>query len=233
MSDRKEGQAEAQAAPASSKPLIEGIDMLNPGDPSFERNAEILQNFSIKRNVLNLFARSRGLFPPIMSTLSALLDGRTRTVPILDYQLVVLRMAGTVGAEYLFGINEPVSRTNGMGDEKIEALRNGLKAEELFAMQVWSERQQCIITLVDESVATWTNKEETIRWAQSLMTDDEVVELFIVLGFYSMIARLTRSLRVQKDAPIPGLEQAIETNITKNEADVRTKPGPAQTDAVL
>jgi alkylhydroperoxidase family enzyme len=215
MSDAKVTQT------ARSKPLIEGIDMLNPGDPSLERNAEILRNFSIKRNVFNLFARSRGLFPPIMDTLNALLDGKTRTIQILDYQLVVLRMTSTVGAEYLFGINEPVSRVNGMGDEKIEALRKGLKSEELFAMQTWSERQQCIITLVDESIATWTNKEETILWAQSLMTDDEIVELFIVLGFYSMIARLTKSLAVQKDSPIPGLEEAIRTNITKNKSDAK------------
>lgn len=204
---------------ANSKALIDGLDMINP-DVTHERNAEILRNFPIKRNVFNLFARSRGLFPPIMDTLSALLDGQTRTIQILDYQLVVLRMTATVGAEYLFGINEPVSRVNGMGDEKIDALRKALKSDELFAMGTWSERQQCIITLVDESVATWTNKEETIRWAQSLMTDDEVVELYIVLGFYSMIARMTRGLKVQKDPPIPGLSQTIVQSITKNETEL-------------
>lgn len=215
---------------ASSKALIDGLDMFNP-DASHERNAEILRNFSIKRNVFNLFARSRDLFPPIMNTLNALLDGQTRTIQILDYQLVVLRMTATVGAEYLFGINEPVSKVNGMGDEKIDALRKGLKSDELFAMGIWSERQQCIITLVDESVATWTNKEETIRWAQSLMTDDEVVELYIVLGFYSMIARMTRGLRVQKDPPIPGLSQAIVQNITKNGTELQGEKGELDTTA--
>ncbi|OQE36974.1 hypothetical protein PENCOP_c011G03424 [Penicillium coprophilum] len=215
--------AEATAAPG--KALIDGLDMFNP-DASHERNAEILRNFSIKRNVFNLFARSKGLFPPIMDTLNALLDGQTRTIQILDYQLIVLRMTSTVGAEYLFGINEPVSKVNGMGDEKIEALRKGLKSEELFAMGTWSERQQCIITLVDESIATWTNTEETIQWAQSLMSDDEVVELYIVLGFYSMIARMTRGLRVQKDAPIAALGQAIVQNITKNAADGREDGKP-------
>lgn len=210
--------AEATAAP--ERALIDGIDMFNP-DAAHKTNAEILRNFSIKRNVFNLFARSTGLFPPIMDTLNALLDGQRRTIQILDYQLVVLRMTSTVSAEYLFGINEPVSRVNGMGDEKIEALRKGLKSEELFAMGTWSERQQCIITLVDESIATWTNTEETIQWARSLMSEDEVVELYIVLGFYSMIARMTRGLRVQKDAPIAGLGQAIVQNITKNAADSR------------
>lgn len=204
--------------------------MLNP-DAAHERNAEILRNFSIKRNVFNMFARSRGLFPPIMDTLNAILDGQTRTIQILEYQLVVLRMTGIVGAEYLFGINEPVSRVNGMGDEKIDALRKGLKSEELFAMGIWSERQQCIITLVDESVATWTNNEETIRWAQSLMTDDEVVELYIILGFYSMIARMTRGLRVQKDAPIQGLSQTIVQNITKNEME--RQGGKAQSETAV
>lgn len=215
--------AEAPAAP--EKALIDGLDMFNP-DASHERNAEILRNFSIKRNVFNLFARSRGLFPPIMDTLNALLDGQTRTIQILDYQLVVLRMTSIVGAEYLFGINKPVSMVNGMGDKKIEALRKGLKSAELFAMGIWSERQQCIITLVDESIATWTNTEDTIQWARSLMSDDEVVELYIVLGFYSMIARMTRGLRVQKDAPIAGLGQAIVQNITKNAADSREDRKP-------
>ncbi|KAL8936305.1 MAG: hypothetical protein Q9216_004999 [Gyalolechia sp. 2 TL-2023] len=213
-----------------SRALIDGLDMFNP-DPLHEKNAEILRNFSIKRNVLNLFARSKGLFPPIISTLSALLDGQSRTIQILDYQLVVLRMSATVGAEYLFGINEPVSRVNGMGDEKIDALRRGLTSSELFAMGVWSERQQCIITLVDESVATWTNTEETIRWAQSLMTDDEVVEIYIVLGFYSMIARITRGLRVQKDPPIPGLKQTIVQNITRNETELQGDPAQVDTAA--
>ncbi|KAJ5257135.1 hypothetical protein N7478_013239 [Penicillium angulare] len=111
-----------------------------------------------------------------MDTLNALLDGETRTIQILDYQLDVLRMAST------------------------------------------SERQQCIITLVDESIATWTNTDETIQWTRSLMSDDEVVELYIVLGFYSMIARMTRSLKVQKDALIADQSQAIVQNVTKNAA---------------
>jgi hypothetical protein len=215
MSDAKETTSSQEPL---SEALINGIDMHNP-DTTHERNADILRNFSIKRNVFNLFARSPGLFPPIMDTLSALLDGKTRIIQILDYQLVVLRMTGLVGAEYLFGINEPVSRVNRMGEEKIEALRRGLKSEQLFATGIWSERQQCIITLVDESVATWTNTEETIRWVQSLMSDDEVVELYIVLGFYSMIARMTRGLRVQKDPPIPNLSKTIVQNITKNEKE--------------
>ena len=156
-----------------------------------------------------------------MDTLNALLDGQTHTIRILDYQLVVLRISATVGAEYLFGINEPVSKVNCIGDKKIEALRKCLKSDELFAMGIWSERQQCIITLVDKSVATWTNEGETIRWAQSLMTDDEVVELCILLGYYSMIARMRKGLRVQKDPPIKGLSQAIVQNITKTEAELR------------
>ncbi|EAL92062.1 hypothetical protein V6Z96_001383 [Aspergillus fumigatus] len=207
--------------PATSHPLIHGIDIYNP-DPVHERNAELLRAFPIDRNVFRLFARSSGLFPPILDTLNALLDGKTRTIQILDYQLVVLRMTGLVGAEYLFGINEPVSRVHGMGDERIEALRKGLKSEELFAMGIWSERQQCIITLVDESVATWTNTEETVAWAKTLMTDDEIVEVFIVLGFYSMIARITRGLRVQKDKPIPHLNQSIVEKITKNSNDLQS-----------
>lgn len=210
----------------SLHPLVHGIDIHNP-DPVHERNAELLRNFPIDRNVFRLFARSPGLFPPILDTLNALLDGKTRTINILDYQLVVLRMTGLVEAEYLFGINEAVSRVHNMGDERIEALRKGLKAEELFAMGIWSERQQCIISLVDESVATWTNTEETVAWAKTLLTDDEIVEVFIVLGFYAMIARITRGLRVQTDKPIPHLNQSIVEKITQNNRELELNQAPA------
>ena len=202
----------------SGKALIEGIDIHNP-DALHEENAEILRRFPFERHMFALLARSRGLFPPLWDWLHRLLDGNTRTIQVLDYQLVVLRMAGTVGADYLFSINAPVSKAFEMGAEKIEALGKGLKSEELFAMGIWSERQQCIITLVDESIATFTNKEETIAWAKSQMTDDEVVELFIVLGMYSMLARLTRGLRVQPDPPVPHLEQTARRDITKNADD--------------
>lgn len=199
----------------TGKALIEGIDIHNPDD-LHQENAEILRKFPFERHMFTLLARSKGLFPPLWDWLHRLLSGKTRTIHVLDYQLVVLRMTGTVGAEYLFSINEPVSKAFEMGAEKIDALRKGLKSEELFAMGSWSERQQCIITLVDESLATFTNKEETITWAKTLMTDDEVVELIIVLGMYSMLARLTRGLRVQPDPPIPNLEQTALRAITKN-----------------
>lgn len=203
---------------ATGKALIEGIDIHNP-EPHHAENAEILRKFPFERHMFALLARSKGLFPPLWDWLHRLLDGKTRTVGLLDYQLVVLRMAGTVGADYLFSINEPVSRVFEMGADKIDALRKGLKSEELFAMGIWTERQQCIITLVDESLASFTNKEETITWAKSLMSEDEVVELFIVLGMYSMLARMTKGLRVQPDPPIPHLEQTATRAFTKNAND--------------
>lgn len=51
------------------------------------------------------------------------------------------------------------------------------------------------------------------------MTEDEVVEIFIVLGFFSTIARMTKALKTPKDAEIPHLSQAITMTITRNETD--------------
>ena len=202
----------------SNYPLIEGIDIHN-ADVAHEANAAFLRNFPIDRNVFRLYARSTGTFLPIMETLDAILNGDKRTIQLLDYQLIVLRMTGLIKAEYLFGINEPISRINGLGDDKIEALRKGLTSKELIAMGVWTERQQCILTLVEESIRTYDNDEETIRWAKRIMSDDEVVECFIVLGFYTTIARMTKGLRVQKDPVIPHLSQAIVDTITKNDKE--------------
>ncbi|OJI81043.1 hypothetical protein ASPTUDRAFT_32486 [Aspergillus tubingensis CBS 134.48] len=203
---------------AAKYPLIEGIDIHNPS-PTHEANAAFLRSFPIDRAVFRLYARSPGTFLPIMSVLDSILSGEKRTIQLLDYQLIVLRMTGLINAEYLFGINEPISRLNGLGDDKIEALRKGLSSKELIAMGTWTERQQCLLTLVEESIRTYDNNEETILWAKRVMTDDEVVECFVVLGFYTTIARMTKGLRVQKDPVIPHLETAIVDTITKNEKD--------------
>lgn len=208
------------AAPdaAQQQALIEGIDIHN-ADDAHQTNAAALRMFPFQRNIFNLLARSTGLFPPFMGTILAICNGKTRTIPLLDYQLIILRLSGSLGAEYEFSVNEPVARVYELGDQKIEALRKGLKSEELFAMGVWSERQQCIITLVDESLATYTNKEETVLWAKKLITEDQIVEVYIVLGMFSTIARITRGLRVQQDPPIENLDKFIRDGVTKNAND--------------
>ena len=217
---------------AKTPPVFQGITGPAPGpaalvtglDPdnvpsSHEGSGKILQMFPIRRNIFNLLARSH-TFPHLMRTLGAIFNGQERTVPLLDYQLVVLRLAGSLDAAYEFDVNEPVARVFDMGEDKIAALKKGLPTRDMLALGIWSERQQCLITLVDESLATYSNKEETIEWAKSLMTEDEIVEIYVVLGLFTLIARITKGLKVQMDGEIPGLAEKIPKGVTKNAKDV-------------
>jgi hypothetical protein len=42
---------------------------------------------------------------------------------------------------------------------------------------------------------------EAIAWAQKLLSDDEIVEVFITLDFFSVVARMTIGLRAQQEPP--------------------------------
>ncbi|KAF2836606.1 hypothetical protein M501DRAFT_1059993 [Patellaria atrata CBS 101060] len=206
------------APPPAGKQAIACLDP-NNCPATHEACGKVLNFFPFRRNIFELLARSSGSFPHLMRTLGSIFNGAERTIPLLDWQLIVLRVAGSLDAAYEFDVNEPVARVYEMGDDKIQALKDGLNTEDILKMGIWSERQQCIITLVDESLATYTNKESTIEWAKKLMTEDEVVECFIVLGLYAMIARITRGLRVQIDPEIPGLDGFIRKGVTKNARD--------------
>lgn len=199
--------------------LVPYIDPENP-DAAHEANAAICRKFPVRRNIFLLLANSPGLFGPFMGVLYAIFNGKTRTIPLLEYQLVVLRVAGSLDSEYEFEVNEPVARVHGMPAEKIEALRKkSATTEETLKHGFWTERERCVIKLVDEQLASYTNAEETILEAQKLMSNTDLVEILMVLGVFAIIARVTRALKIDSDGEIPGLDDFIRVGVTKNARD--------------
>ena len=200
------------------KTLVPYVDPENP-DAAHEANVAICRMFPFRRNVFLLLANSPGLFGPFMSVLFGIFNGKTRTIPLLEYLLVVLRVAGSLRADYEFEVNRPVARVYGMSAEKIDALYKGGKTEEILGLDLWVERERLVIKLVDEQLATYTNTEETILAARKLMTDSELVEIFIVLGMYCIIARITKAVKIDDDGEIAGLDDFIRAGVTKNARD--------------
>lgn len=81
----------------------------------------------------------------------------------------------------------------------------------------WTDRQRVILRVVDEQLATYTNTPGTIRDAVEMLGHAELVEVLIILGTYSTLARIINGLRIDDDQPIrpDGLEDMLRASVTQ------------------
>ncbi|PLB53812.1 hypothetical protein P170DRAFT_504726 [Aspergillus steynii IBT 23096] len=174
---------------------------------------EKLNILPFRRNILYTVAQSRGLGPHFLGLIGACFDGGQRSLPELDWQLIVLRVAKNLDCKYEWDVNVPVAEVHGMPREKIKSIGRTLED----GKGPWTERDRILIRLVDEQLARYTNKEETVRQALGILNEGELVEVLIVIGVYAVLARLIKGLRVDDDPPIRGLKDLIRRSITATE----------------
>ncbi|KAL1962641.1 hypothetical protein VTN77DRAFT_9355 [Rasamsonia byssochlamydoides] len=178
--------------------------------------AAAITHLPYRRNIFYLLGHSHGAFPRLMGVYASFFDGNRRTLPLLEWQLVVLRISAVLDAAYEWDVNAPVARLNGMPEEKLDALKRtaGQGEDALNGEPTFSARDRAILKLVDEQLATYNNSETTVNEAKALLSVEEVVEIYIVLGVYVLIARITKALRIDLDGEIPGLEEHLRKVVT-------------------
>lgn len=190
------------------------IPYLNTEDAPPEVRAA-LTHIPYRRNIFHLLGHSHGGFPRLMGVYANFFDGERRILPLLDWQLVVLRVSAVLDAQYEWEVNAPVARIHGMPEAKLAALRR--TAHDTFAVAVeplFSPRDRAILNLVDEQLTSYTNTEAVVEDAKRVLSVEELVECYIVLGVYVLIARITKGLRIDLDGEIPGLEENLKKVVT-------------------
>lgn len=193
--------------PFRTTSLIPYVDAANAA-PAVRDKLKVLP---FRRNIFLLLGHSSGLFPPLMGVIGGCFDSNVRRLPLLDWQLIVLRTATMLGAQYEYDVNIPVARVYGMDQAKVDAIDAKMSAEEVKdGKGPWTVRDRIILRIVDEQLATYTNEEETILAARKILTVEELVEVLIILGTYALIARVIRGLKIDDDAEIPGLEEMLK-----------------------
>lgn len=157
-------------------------------------------------NVFATLARHRRLFRRWLAFAGALMPGGR--LPRRDSELVILRVAHRCRCDYEWHHHVRLGRLAGLSAEEIEAAQTGPAAA------ILDQRQRAILCAVDElhdgqdiGEATW----QELRRAG--LGDDDLVELCLLAGHYTMLAGTLNSLRVQPDAlpdgpPSPALRLA-------------------------
>jgi AhpD family alkylhydroperoxidase len=114
-------------------------------------------------------------------------------LPRADTELVILRVAHNSRCEYEWRHHERIARLAGLSAEDIDRAREGPNAAG------WSDRQQLLLRAADEMHADRTISNALWAKLRSLYSDVELIELFMLVGHYEMLAMWLNAVGVQPD----------------------------------
>ncbi|KAF1348561.1 hypothetical protein BDV97DRAFT_399135 [Delphinella strobiligena] len=210
LSTNEEG-AQAYEDPFRKTCLVPYVDV-STAPPAVADKINVLP---FRRNIFRLLGHSHGLFPHLMGIIGGCFNGQVRKIPLLDWQLIVLRTATILEAKYEYDVNVPVAEVYDLGQDKIQAM--GCTAQSVVDGEgPWNERQRLILRVVDEQLATYSNDPQTIQDALKVLSVEDLVEVLIILGTYALIARVIRGLKIDDDQPIrpEGLAEMLKKSVT-------------------
>lgn len=112
------------------------------------------------------------------------------TTPRALRELMILRGAQIMGADYEWTHHAPMARAAGVAQEKIEALSHWR------ATSLYSQAERAALRLADEITQGPGASAEAIDEARANFSDSEIVELVLTSSFYACVGRVLHSLDV-------------------------------------
>jgi AhpD family alkylhydroperoxidase len=143
-------------------------------------------------NIFTTLGRHRRLFRRWLRFAGALMSGGK--LPRRDTELLILRVAHNTGCDYEWAHHERLGAAAGLSAEQIARVRDGPRADG------WSEREALLLRAADELHADRAISSSVWEELRPLLSDEELIELCLLVGHYEMLAMTLNSLRVQPDA---------------------------------
>jgi AhpD family alkylhydroperoxidase len=143
-------------------------------------------------NLFTTLGRHRAIFRRWLPFAGALMPGGK--LPRADTELLILRVAHNTSCEYEWRHHEHIAQVSGLSAEEVARVREGPQADG------WSERQSLLLRAADELHAD--RRISDALWAElrPLLSDEELIELCLLIGHYEMLAMTLNSLEVEPDA---------------------------------
>jgi alkylhydroperoxidase family enzyme len=107
---------------------------------------------------------------------------------------LILRVAHNTGCEYEWRHHEHIAQLSGLSADEVERIREGAAAEG------WSPRQALLLRAADELHADRRISDEVWAGLRPLLSDQQLIELCLLVGHYEMLAMTLNSLEVEPDA---------------------------------
>jgi alkylhydroperoxidase family enzyme len=141
-------------------------------------------------NVFHMLARADSLAPSIFDTATRLFTRGCTELPPRLRQVAILRVAGAADFAYLRAHHEPISRRVGLTPEEIAASVSGDYAS-------LGGQEQAVVRFAGESTLDTDVSDAAFATVRAFLSDRQIVELAIVVGFYNFLGRFLKALRVE------------------------------------
>jgi 4-carboxymuconolactone decarboxylase len=146
--------------------------------------------------VFRMMANAESAFRPWLRWGGVLLSD-LELDPLLR-ELAILRVARlTPHADYEWVQHVPIARSVGAGDEQVEALERDEPEAACF-----SDQQRTVLSFTTEFLRDARVSDDTFAAATGFLSARELVELMMVIGQYSMLARVMATTELDLDEPL-------------------------------
>jgi alkylhydroperoxidase family enzyme len=173
---------------------------------------EMLGRLPAPANIFNMMAHAETCVKPMMK-LGGTLLGKLKLDPRLR-ELCLLHAVKLEGGEYEWVQHVPIARDLGCSDAQIAALEKGNDGAACF-----DAREKAALRFTREVVVDVRASDTALSDARKHLSEREIVELILVAGFYTTLARLTETLGVETEAPMgSALIRQIEKRVAANKA---------------
>lgn len=151
-----------------------------------------------RSNVMRTLVRHPAIFERWTPLCEGLLNGR---LPDRDRELLVLRTAWNCRSEYEWGQHVVVGRKVGLTDEEIGRVRRGPGAAG------WDAADSLLLRTADELHADCKVSDETWSDLSRRYDEQQLIEMAMLVGHYTMVAMALNTLGVPRDDGLPGFEE--------------------------
>ena len=118
----------------------------------------------------------------------ASLDGTIR-------EMVIIRVAQINGAQYEADQHIPIALTDGVSQEKLDALQNWQESD------AFTPKERAVLRLTDEMTTKVHADKSVIDELSSSFNHQELVELVATVAAYNMVSRFLEAFGIHSDDP--------------------------------
>jgi 4-carboxymuconolactone decarboxylase len=149
----------------------------------------------VRLNIVSMLAVAPALLAPMLDLGRAILSDCVLDPALRE--LAILAVAQRTDTRYEWSQHESIAPLAGVSAEQIGALRVGAVDGDEF-----TEREAVVLRFVAALVGDGTPDEKLVIQTAATLGRAAFVELVLVVGYYSMLGGLMRTVRLDDDPPI-------------------------------
>lgn len=123
-------------------------------------------------------------------------------LPSRERELVILRVGWRSDSIYEWGQHVIIGKREGVTDAEVARLRTP-------GLEGWDDADAALVAMADELCQTNTVSAATWDALASRFSEEQLIELLVLGGYYRMIAGILNATGVEREPGVPGWEAGV------------------------